>query len=172
MSDRQVDPSPEQDPGGEKQPLLFGSKLPSSTFKPTLEIIDAIKDLAPVYKALGLPGFLTVSGVVIGIFTIVLSFLTGTDDQGQWYGGIDFWEEFLFMAIAVVFVAIGSLLLLRNNASRAAIQEWTIKLERERNKWIHEETMAQFEIPGSRSPSPGTVRATTSSENQDPIKDQ
>ncbi len=83
-----------------------------------------------------------VSGVVIALCTVWLSY------QTRWDGGITLWEEAPFLAVAVILVVIGSLFLLRCNTRRAELQEWVIELERERNKWIHEETMAKTQAVG------------------------
>lgn len=124
-----------------------------SAFTPASQIIDtsiqAIEKLGPIYKNVKMAGFLTIAGVTIAILTIGLSFLTGTGEESKWYGGITIWEEILFMIVAILFVSFGVIFLLKNNAIKSSIQKTTIDLGSEKNRWIHEETMAKFGIRGS-----------------------
>ena len=100
-----------------KQTEGISGDVPLTNFKSAKDIlkesIESIKELAPIYKDLGWSGFFGVSSVVIALLTLVLSFLTGTQMEGKWYGGITLYEEMLFLFISALFAVIG-LILLRN----------------------------------------------------------
>ncbi|MBA7490526.1 hypothetical protein ES702_01064 [subsurface metagenome] len=116
------------------------------------ETVKAMKELGPLYKEVGLAGFLTIAGVVIGLLTIALSFLTGTADAGRWYGGIKLEEAILFVALSITFVILGVGFLTRYNSQKTRIQQQGIEVGKERNKWIHQETMEKLRTRGSKQP--------------------
>jgi hypothetical protein len=130
------------------------AEMSKTDFKSAREIIEdsaeAIQKLAPVYKEVGWAGFFAVSSVVIAMLTIALSFLTGTGQEGRWYGGITVWEEALFLSLCAVFAFAGLVFLIKYNDRKADIQQLTIEIERERNRWLHEETMAKLKLQGSQ----------------------
>ncbi len=139
------------------------SAILPTEFKSASEILKisvvAMTEFGKIYTHVGVAGFLTIAGVTIALLTIALSFITGTSAQGGMLGGITIWEELLFMAIAVVMITLGVVYLLAGNSAKAGVHKLTTELEREQNRWLHEETMAKFGLPGSQQAGRGPTSA-------------
>ncbi|WP_163576795.1 hypothetical protein [Halomonas faecis] len=142
-----------------KTPESYSNETPemlTARLNTAAEIIDialgAVKQLRPVYNELGWGGFFAISSVVIVIVTIALSFVSGVGAEARWIG-ITFGEQVAFLCIAAIFAIIGVIFLLRYNDLKSQIQTLTIEIERDRNKWIHEEAMAKLNLQGSQQSS-------------------
>jgi len=106
------------------------------------------------------------------LLTIVLSFLTGTGEEGGWYGGITVWEEALFLSLCAVFAIVGLVFLVRYNDRKSEIQLLTIEIERDRNRWLHEETLAKLQLPGSQPPAKSSGGAVATPQAPEQNKDE
>lgn len=148
--------------------------IPSTEFKSAKDIlkdsISSIKELAPVYQGLGWAGFFGVSSVVIALLTIVLSFYTGTESEGSWFGGITLYEEILFMAISALFAIVGLIFLIKRTENKVELQKIQIEIDHNQNKWLHEETMAKLNLPMSQGSStkPRLTQNTTGKQDDVP----
>lgn len=98
------------------------------------EVTTTFDSLASWYNVLGSGGFLIVSGIVIILLTIVLSFVTGTGDQPQAYG-ITQNGAIIFAVFAIILCALGVFSTLRKNAIISKEKMHLIDLEIEQTKF-------------------------------------
>ena len=140
------------------------STIPQSNLESGTKIlqnsITAIKDLSETYKKSSLTGFLVVSGVVLALLTIVLSFISGTQPEKNWITGITLWEEVIFSIISIVCIVSGTLFLTHINKCKLELQKIAIQIDKERNGYIHRETVAKFNLEGSNNIVESTERRT------------
>lgn len=104
------------------------------------EITGSIKELSTVYERIGFAGMLTVSAIALISLTIVLSFYTET---------ILMQEKILFSWIAIALAVLATVFLVQKNSKESRRELLAMEIERERNRWIHEETMAKLNMEGS-----------------------
>ena len=127
--------------------------LPTPDFKSASTIIKettgAIKELSTVYDKIGFAGTLTVSAIVLGIVTIAFSYFSGTMMENEWRLGTTLQEEILFGCIAIAFAALGTVFLIQKNSKESQQQLLAMEIERERNRYIHEETIEKLRLQGS-----------------------
>ena len=139
--------------------------LPTSEFKSASTIIKettgAIKELSTVYDKIGFAGTLTVSAIVLGIVTIIFTYLSGTMIGDEWRLGTTLQEEILFACIAIAFAALGTVFLIQKNSKESQRQLLAMEIERERNRYIHEETVAKLRLQGSTGQAQGDQTGAT-----------
>lgn len=141
--------------------------LPTPEFKSASLIIketsDAIKELSTVYERIGLAGTFTVSAIVLGIVTIVFSYFSGTVIGNSWRLGTTLQEEILFGCIAIAFAGLGTVFLIQKNSKESRRQLLAMEIERDRNRYIHEQTIAKLRLQGSAEEAQGTQAAVAKS---------
>lgn len=113
------------------------------------ETSGAIKELSTVYERIGLAGTFTVSAIVLGILTIVFSYFSGAEIGNDWRLGTSLHEEILFGCIVIAFAGLGTVSLIYRNSKESQRELLAMEIERELNRYIHEEAIAKLQLPGS-----------------------
>lgn len=109
------------------------------------ETITAIEKLNNAYDKLKLSGFLIVAGTVIGILTIILSFITGSYEQPSWLG-INLIEEIVFISFSALLIIIGIMFKIKVNQAKENLQREIFEIEKARDKFIFKLKLDYYKI--------------------------